>query len=113
MEQPKQPTSAFLDQVQALAKTQAELYGLQATDITARVVANMVSRIILAIILVIIFFFASVGLALWIGTKINPTYMGFFVVAGIWTLAAIGIYALRSRYIHQPVRRTIISAILH
>lgn len=56
-------------------------------------------------------FFLFCGLALWLGDLINSRAGGFFIVAGIFLLLVVLIFALRKKVIVPAIRNAIISKV--
>jgi hypothetical protein len=93
-------------------KTSIELYKLQAIDKTAEVVSSLATRLVITIVVALFIVSTNIGLALWIGELLGKTYYGFFVIAGVWGLVAIMVYAFRNQWIKQPVSNTLITKML-
>jgi hypothetical protein len=56
-------------------------------------------------------FFLFCGLALWLGDLINSRAGGFFIVAGLFLLLVVLIFALRKKVIVPAIRNAIISKV--
>jgi hypothetical protein len=56
-------------------------------------------------------FFLFCGLALWLGSLIDSRAGGFFIVAGIFLLLVVLIFALKNKVIVPAIRNAIISKV--
>jgi len=112
LEDRKELVEELFERAEAYARTNFELYKLKTVNKLSVVVASLISR--LAVILIFSFFFlmVNVGLAIWLGETMGHVYYGFFVVAGLYAILAIVLFALRNPIIKNPIINSIISQVL-
>ncbi|HVE60416.1 MAG TPA: phage holin family protein [Chitinophagaceae bacterium] len=69
--------------------------------------------VILSALFIGLFFllFVFLGLAWWIGGLVDSTAGGYFIVAGIFLLLIVLLFALRKKYIAPLIRNAIISIV--
>jgi membrane protein implicated in regulation of membrane protease activity len=71
--------------------------------------ASAVTVLIGALFLGLFFFqFVFLGLAWWIGSLLNSTAAGYFIIAGFFLVIIILLFALRKKYIAPLIRDAII-----
>jgi len=71
--------------------------------------ASAVTVLIGALFLGLFFFqFVFLGLAWWIGSLLNSTAAGYFIIAGFFLVIIIFLFALRKKYIAPLIRDAII-----
>ena len=61
------------------------------------------------LVVVLLIFITSIGLSLWVGEMLGKTYYGFFIVAGVYMLVALILYAGRNQLIKHPVKNAVIT----
>ncbi|MGI8601331.1 MAG: phage holin family protein [Chitinophagaceae bacterium] len=110
----EQKTSNFKNlktHVSQYAQTYIALTKAKATQ-GASTAASGIAIGISALFLGIFFlFFLFCGLAFWLGTLVNSTAGGFFIVAGLFLLLVVLIFALRKKVIVPAIRNAIISKV--
>ena len=112
IEERKELIEDLFEKAEAYAKTNVELFKLRAADKLSEIVASLVSRIILILFFSLFFLMVNIGLAIWLGESTGHMYYGFFIVAGLYLIIALVIYALRKKIIKDPIIDGIISQIL-
>jgi len=102
----------LLEKAETYAKTNVELFKLKAADKLAVVIASLISRFVLIVFFSFFFLMMNVGLAIWLGESMGHIYYGFFIVAGLYALITIILFAFRNPIIKNPIINSIISQIL-
>ena len=93
-------------------ETRTKLWKLKAVESLVDVSGELVSglgMIVISSFVVIIF---SIGLALLIGDWLGKSYYGFFIIGGLYGIAALVIYARRGRWLKDPFSNMLIRKIL-
>lgn len=103
---------SLVEQLEQYAKTNAELYTLQATDKIAVLLSSMISLLVLGGLGFILMVMLSMGIAFWIGNRMGSTYAGFLMVAAGWITVTFIVYLFRYALIRKPVMNAIISQVL-
>ena len=101
----------MFDQIEGYAKSTYELYKLKAVQSFATSFALISIGIIVGLIFTIVLLFASIGLALYLGTVLNGWHYGFFAVAGIYMLFAVVIYIYGIKRLKEQIAEYIIKQI--
>ena len=112
LEERKELIEDLFEKAEAYAKTNMELLKLRAADKLSEIVASLVSRIIIIVFFSLFFLMVNIGLATWLGEITGHVYYGFFIVAGLYLVIALFIYAFRKKIIKDPIIDGIISQIL-
>ena len=107
----KDHTTHLKDHVSEYIKTYVQLAKLKATKGASGAVAGIVIGVTSFLFAFFFLFFISFGLGWWLGTLVNNTAAGFFMVAGLYLLLIFLIFALRKKVIIPMIRNTIISKV--
>lgn len=109
MEELKTNFSSLKDNVGEYVKTYMQLAKAKATISASNAASGVVVGV--AAFLFTFFFlqFVFFGLAWWLGTLVDSTAGGFFIVAGLFLLLLVLVFALRKKVITPLIRNTIIS----
>ena len=112
MEDQQQDIDILLSDAGDFIETRTNLWKLKAVESLVDVSGELVSgmgMIVISSFVVIIF---SIGLALLIGDWLGKSYYGFFIIGGLYGIAALVIYARRSRWLKDPFSNMLIRKIL-
>ncbi len=102
----------LFEKAEAYAKTNVELLKLKAVDKLSVIVASLVSRLIVIVFFLFFFLMVNVGLAIWLGESMGRIYYGFFIVASLYAIIAVLLFAFRNPIIKNPIINSIISQTL-
>jgi hypothetical protein len=104
---------SLLSDAEAYLETKADLWKLKGVDTLSEVVSSsVVSLSMIGLVLLFVFTF-NIGLALLIGSWIGKYYYGFFIVAGIYGIAGLVLYAFRNRWLKTPISNSLINKLLN
>ncbi len=106
------PIESLFEKAENYSKTTIDLYKLQAIDKSADVVSSIISKFAIYMCVALSILIISIGFALWIGKLIDNSYYGFFIIGGIYSIAAMLLQAFRHIWIKDPVNNSIIEQIL-
>lgn len=95
--------SRLYDHAEQYVKTSAELYRLKAVKTGAGIFSSVTTGFILGVVFSMVLLFASVGLAFYIGSVLGAWHHGFFIVCGIYLIAGIMVYLLRTKIIRRKL----------
>jgi hypothetical protein len=112
MEDQQQDIDILLSDAGDFIETRTNLWKLKAVESLVDVSGELVSgmgMIVISSFVVIIF---SIGLALLIGDWLGKSFYGFFIMGGLYGIAALVIYARRSRWLKDPFSNMLIRKIL-
>ena len=112
IEERKELIEELFERAEAYAKTNVELFKLKTVEKLSVIVASLISRLVVIVIFSFFFLMVNIGLAIWLGESMGHVYYGFFIVAGLYALIAIILFAFRNPIIKNPVINSIISQVL-
>ncbi len=104
--------SSVIERAEEYGKATMELYQLKAIDKAADVVSSATAAMAVSILGVFFFLILNIALGLWIGEEVGKTYLGFFILAGIYAILGIILYVFRNELIKTPVNNSIINQAL-
>ncbi len=108
MEELKANAQSLKTHVSEYVSTYIELTKAKVTQ-GASNAASAVTVLLSALFIGLFFFlFVFLGLAWWIGAALESPAAGYFIVAGIFLLIIIILFALRKKYIAPLIRNAII-----
>jgi hypothetical protein len=84
---------------------------LKVTQKTVNAGAGFISAAVLAVLFLLVFMFASIGLALWVGTLVSSAAGGFFIIAGFYLLVALIFLGARKKSVIPSIRNSLIRKI--
>jgi len=96
------------DTLKEYVNTKIESVKLNAAEKTSAAVANTLAGIIVALVFFFFVIFASVALSLGLGEWIGMTWAGFLIVAGLYLLIGILVWAARGKLIRLPLMNAMI-----
>lgn len=94
-------------------ETRVELLKLKAVGKSSAIASSVVSSIVIGLLLIMVVILLNIGLALWIGQMIGESYLGFFIVTGVYLLVALILFAARKKIIGKPVKNLLIKTFLN
>ena len=97
--------------VEQYVATTAELYKLKAFQKVAKVATSVITSVLMAFFGILFLLFVSIGLAVYLGEVMGRMHYGFMIVAGIYLLLAIIIYALSSKVLKDKFNTMIVRKI--
>jgi hypothetical protein len=98
----------FVSHIREYIDTRKDLLVLNVSEKVSTAAAGIVSSVILGIAGIFILFFASVGIALWLGNAIGNTWSGFFYVGLFYALLALIIYSIRNSVIKMQIMNNLL-----
>jgi len=108
MEDLKTSIGQLKDHASEYVKTYVDLAKVKATKGASNAAAGAAIGIVSFLLAFFFIEFLFIGLALWVGTLVDSTAGGFFIVAGVFLLLIILIFALRKKVIVPMIRNSII-----
>jgi hypothetical protein len=76
---------------------------LNAAEKTSKIAGKVIAVMVVAVIFLLFMVFASIALAYLLGKWTGEMYQGFLIVAGIYLLSGILIWAAKERWIRLPI----------
>ena len=111
MEDLKTSIGNLKDHTTEYVKTYIDLAKAKATKTASNAAAGAAIGIVSFLLAFFFLEFLFIGLALWVGSLVNNTFLGFFIVAGFFLLLIVLIFALRKKVIIPMIRNSIISKV--
>jgi hypothetical protein len=111
MEDLKTSIGQLKDHASEYVKTYADLAKAKATKGASNAAAGAAIGIVSFLLAFFFIEFLFIGLALWVGSLVDSTAGGFFIVAGLFLLLIVLIFALRKKVIVPMIRNSIIRKI--
>lgn len=81
---------------------------LNAAEKSSAVIANAIAGIVVVVVFLFFIGLASVALSIVLGEWIGKTWAGFLIVAGLYLLIGLVVWAGRGRLIRRPVMNALI-----
>ena len=98
--------------VSKIAETKAELYKLKAAAKISTSLSSVVAAVIMIVFCGLALSILSFGLAFLIGSALDNTSYGFFIMGGFYALAGILIYMNRKTLVETPLSNLFIDKII-
>jgi len=96
------------DTIKEYVNTRIESVKLNAAEKSSRIIANVLAGMVVAVVFLFFIVFASVALSFGLGEWIGKTWAGFLIVACLYLLVGIVVWAARGRIIRLPVMNALI-----
>lgn len=96
------------DHVKEYINTRVEITKLRIAEKTSLVIGNFIAAAIIALLFLFVLVFGSIAGAWALSDWIGKSYSGFLIVAGIYLLLGIIVWAGKGRLIRFPVMNAII-----
>lgn len=93
----------LLKSIETYSDTTIKLYKLYIVDFIANIFAELYSKLIVMVLFLSCILFFSIGIALWIGTILGKTYLGFLFVSGIYFFVALIAIRFKRYFILDPM----------
>ena len=94
--------------VKDYVNTRMEAIKLDAAEKGSSIIANSVAGVVVAILFLFFLGLASIGLSIVLGEWIGRMWAGFVIVACVYFLIGIVVWAVRGRLIRLPVMNALI-----
>ena len=96
------------DTIKEYVNTRIESVKLSAAEKSSAVIANVLAGLIVALVFFFFIIFASIALSFGLGEWIGKTWAGFLIVAFLYLLAGIVVWAARGKIIRLPLMNALI-----
>jgi Putative Actinobacterial Holin-X, holin superfamily III len=108
------PTSLeeLFEKVREYADIRIDLFKLKSINKVSGFTSSVLTGLILLIILSIVLLCITIGLALLIGWWIGITYLGFFIVGGIYLIIGLVLYSQRRKFFRIPISNSLIKKLI-
>ena len=102
----------LVDHLKKYVATNVEMVRLEFVERTAVVGASLINQLVVGIIFLLFIVTISIGLGLYLSTFFDNSFVGFFIVAGVYLLIGILVLASGKKLIEMPSRDLLIKKIL-
>ena len=110
METEKSKVDQLIDHAEQYFQTRQELSKMIAAEKSSVIISSVVSNLAIAFIFFFVFLFASIALAYGLSQAIGEAFAGFLIVAFLYFILGIILFAMRDRLIKTPITNTIIKS---
>ncbi len=104
---------SLLEKAQIYAKTNIEIFKLQAIDKLTDIVSTIVAKLAIIVVALLIIFLVNIALSLWIGEMVGKSYYGFLIVAGFYVLIIVIMIFNKSSILKRRVKHSVVSHLLN
>ena len=94
--------------IKEYVNSRIESVKLNAAEKSSAVMANIIAGVIVAMVFLFFIVFGSVALAFGLGQWLDKTWAGFLIVAGLYLLIAMVVWAARGKIIRLPIMNALI-----
>lgn len=107
----KSKATHLKDHVRDYVQTYVQLAKAKATRGASNAVSGIVIGILAFFFAFFFLFFVAFGLGYWFGDLVDSRVAGFFMVAGLFLILVVVLFALRKKVIVPMIRNMIISKV--
>ncbi len=112
MEEKQSILESLIDSAEDYGKSSIELMKLKAIRKLTEVVSSIAANTIVVCMILLFVFILSIGLSFYIGDALGKTYLGFFVVAGIYLLLTVILMIGSKPILKIPIGNAIVKQII-
>lgn len=108
----EQDLGSLISDAEDFIETKAKLWKFKAVDTASDVVSSSVVSLSLISFLALFVFTFNIGLALLIGSWLGKYFYGFFIIAGLYGISGLVLYAFRNQWLKTPISNSLINKLL-
>jgi hypothetical protein len=112
MEDKTKLLESLLERATEYGKTSYELIRLKTLEKTSDVVSSIIPHSVVIVLIASFMLFVNLGLAFWMGEILGNIFLGFFVIAGFYGIAALVIYFLMHKWLKKRIYEYFIKQLL-
>ncbi len=86
---------------------------LNIAEKSSKILANLVAVVVVLVVLFLFVIFASVALAYAFAKLTGELYWGFLIVAGIYLLLGLAVWALKEKWIRLPMMNAMLQQLFN
>ncbi len=101
----------MLKRIEEYISTRLLLVKVEAIEKLTDALSVIFKKIILFIMVGLVFFFASIAAALWIGDVYNSYATGFLAIAGVYLLGLIIVFIFKKQLLEKNIKNDIIRTV--
>ena len=92
--------------------TRLDLFKLKSINKISGIVSDIIVLVILILLSSLVVVCITIGLAFAIGAWLGHTYLGFFIMAGIFIIIGLVLYSGRKKMLKYPVSNKLIKELI-
>jgi hypothetical protein len=108
----EQDLDSLIADAEDFIETKAKLWKFKTVDRASEVISSSVVSLSLIFFLAIFVFTLNIGLALLIGSWLGKYFYGFFIIAGLYGVSGLVLYAFRNQWLKVPISNSLIKKLL-
>lgn len=112
MEDKTKLLESLLERATEYGKTSYELIRLKTLEKTSDVVSSIIPHSVVIVLIASFMLFVNLGLAFWMGEILGNIFLGFFLIAGFYGIAALVIYFLMHKWLKKRIYEYFIKQLL-
>lgn len=85
------------------ADTRIDIFKLKAISKVSGVISSIISGVVLVLLLFLVLICITIGLALLIGSALGQSWLGFLIMAVIYVIIGLIIFASRNKLLKTPI----------
>jgi len=93
-------------------ESKVNLFKLKTVKKVSDVTSSLVTKLTMILLIVFVFCLVNIGIAMWVGDMMEKMYYGFFIVAGVYVIIGLILYALRRQIFKTPLHNRLIKMML-
>jgi len=93
----------FAGTVRDYINTRIESVKLSAAEKSSAIIGNTVAGVIAALVFCFFLVFGGIALSFVLGDWTGKLWLGFLIVAGLYLVISIGVWAMREKLIRLPI----------
>jgi hypothetical protein len=94
---------SLFSQTKDYVDNRLELFKLKLVDKTSNIASAIVTGLVLFVVFFIFFIVFNIGIALLIGDLVGKSYWGFLILAAVYAIAGLVLFASRNKLFKTPV----------
>ncbi len=103
----------LLQKLKDYADVRIDLFKLKSINKVSGFMSTAITMFVIAIIFSAVFLCITVGLALWIGSYLDQSYWGFFIMAAVYLIIGLVLYSNRNKFIKTKISNNLIKEIIN
>jgi Putative Actinobacterial Holin-X, holin superfamily III len=102
----------LFEKLKDYADVRVNLFKLKSIQKVSGFTSTLMTTLILLFLLSGVLLCLTIGLAMWLGKLIGYTYVGFFIVGGVYIIIGLIFYSQREKLIKTPVSNRLIKELV-
>lgn len=112
MEKSQTSVEELFYKIKDYGDTRLDLFKLKSINKAAGFLSTVITSVVVAMLFFLVIICVSIGLALLIGQSLGNYYYGFFIIAAIYLIAGLILYANKTKIIKTPISDRLIKDLI-